>query len=184
MTGPLSTYTDRAVVVGENRSAELSGDGVYRYNLTRRWAYEAPQALWIMCNPSTADGTHDDATIRRCRTFTKRERCGGFEVRNLFAWRATDINDLLAAEDEGIDVVGPSNHAAQWFEPRRELIICAWGSVAAKVPGFADRIVMLHRYAVETHQALWCLGTNKDGQPCHPVRLGNDTRLIAYAPKI
>ena len=47
-----------------------------------------------MLNPSTADETDDDPTIRRCIEFAKRDGYGGIHVVNLFAIRATDPKEL------------------------------------------------------------------------------------------
>lgn len=71
------------------QSATISECGRYRYRLTRRFA-DGPCATFVMLNPSTADETIDDPTIRRCRNFAIREGCGGLVVVNLFAYRATD----------------------------------------------------------------------------------------------
>ncbi len=40
-------------------------------------------------NPSTADETEDDPTIRRCINFAKTWGYGGLCMTNLFAYRAT-----------------------------------------------------------------------------------------------
>lgn len=37
-------------------SAELSPDGVYRYRLDRAWDDSLPRLVFLMLNPSTADG--------------------------------------------------------------------------------------------------------------------------------
>ena len=61
----------------EQRSgAIISACGQYRYHLWRRWDELLPTMVWVMLNPSTADATEDDPTIRRCIGFAKREGCG------------------------------------------------------------------------------------------------------------
>ena len=47
----------------DEKGAELSPDGVYRYTLTREWE-DGRCVCWLMFNPSTADATLNDATIR------------------------------------------------------------------------------------------------------------------------
>ena len=46
--------------------------------------------MFIGLNPSTADETIDDPTIRRCISFSKDWGYGALCMTNLFAFRATD----------------------------------------------------------------------------------------------
>ena len=52
-----------------DNDAELSSDGIYRYALTRQWA-DGQCVGWLMFNPSTADASTNDATIRKCMGFS------------------------------------------------------------------------------------------------------------------
>ncbi|MFD3920195.1 DUF1643 domain-containing protein [Streptomyces sp. NPDC058595] len=88
------------------RTALISDCGRYRYRLTRTWG-PGPAAVMVMLNPSTADGTQDDPTVRRCVTFADAWGCGGLIVVNLYAWRATKRAELKLAPDP----VGPDNDA-------------------------------------------------------------------------
>jgi hypothetical protein len=54
-------------------SAVISPCGLYRYRLERHGLSGAGGVAWIMVNPSTADATQDDATIRKVIGFTERE---------------------------------------------------------------------------------------------------------------
>ena len=77
-------------------TARLSDDGRFRYYLTRRWG-EGPALGWVMLNPSTADATTDDATIRRVLRFTEAAGYHALEVVNLYAWRARDRKVLVSS---------------------------------------------------------------------------------------
>lgn len=44
------------------RAAQISECGRYRYQLARWWDETLPRALFVMLNPSSADGVHEDAT--------------------------------------------------------------------------------------------------------------------------
>jgi len=171
------------VVVDETRdlaghlsTAVLSADGVYRYLLTRIWQPARPLAVWIMLNPSTADANHDDPTLRRVTTFTRRAGCGGLAVVNLYALRSTDP----AALRDHPDPVGPLNDAfVRRATAEAGLVICAWGG-SFPAP---DRAQAVTRLLARTGARLRCLGTTTSGQPKHPVRLPNATPLVPYHPE-
>ena len=57
-------------------SADISDDGMYRYWLSRRLSMGERTVLFVGLNPSTADATKDDPTIRRCVGFA---RAWGFD---------------------------------------------------------------------------------------------------------
>jgi hypothetical protein len=149
-------------------TAILSACGLYRYRLTRRWA-DRPTCGFIMLNPSTADASQDDPTIRRCIGFAKREHCGALIVVNLFAFRATKPAALLDAADP----VGP-NADHELLDAIAEVdgpLIAAWGSWAYINPRAADITAMIGRHCV-------CLGKTIDGHPRHPLYVKGDAPLI------
>jgi hypothetical protein len=154
----------------------------YRYRLRRPWSDDPSRALWIMLNPSTADARDDDATIRRCISFSKRWGMGGLVVVNLFAWRSTDPDAMFGAID---DTIGPDNAKALEAEIRNRrnaLIVCAWGT--HRIKRYRERIA-LRAFAVRalirrSGRGAACLGRTKDGQPRHPCRLEGETALEAY----
>ena len=61
-------------------AAVLSPCGRYRYTLERAWAPNPRYLMWVMLNPSTADATQDDATIRRCIRIGESHRTRGREM--------------------------------------------------------------------------------------------------------
>lgn len=165
------------------RDAVISGCGLYRYQLRRIWGAPEPDpdsgncstCTFVMLNPSTADGQHDDQTIRKCIGFAQREGCGQLEVLNLFAWRATSPTDMFKAKEP----IGPENdqYLGTLAGLGSRLIIAAWG--VHGVHRNRDREVM----AMLSQQPLWCLGTTKFGQPKHPLYLAADTPLEPFNAK-
>lgn len=147
-------------------TAEISPCGLYRYRLTRTWDAAAPAVVFVMLNPSTADASEDDPTIRRCLGFARRERAGGLVVANLFAFRATDPKAL----EDAADPIGPDN--ARWIETCvRETsgpIVAAWG---ASVPKRLDLLVHMRVVALLPLDRLRCLGRTASGAPRHPLYL-------------
>ncbi len=147
-------------------TAETSPCGLYRYRLTRTWDAAAPAVVFVMLNPSTADASEDDPTIRRCLGFARRERAGGLVVANLFAFRATDPKAL----EDAADPIGPDN--ARWISTCvRETsgpVVAAWG---ASVPRRHEDIVGRTVIPLLPVDRLRCLGRTASGAPRHPLYL-------------
>lgn len=109
----------------DRRGALISDDGVYRYRLHRTWDSAKPTVAFLMLNPSTADATEDDPTIRRCIGFAKEWGYGTLIVGNLFALRSTDPERLT----EHPEPVGPENDAhLMSICGAADQTIAAWGT--------------------------------------------------------
>ena len=94
---------------GMEKGARFSESRTHRYALWRIWEKGAPMVMFVGLNPSTADETQDDPTIRRCIDFAKRWGYGGLYMLNIFAFRATNPKDMKAAADPvGPDRAAPS----------------------------------------------------------------------------
>jgi hypothetical protein len=151
------------------RRATMSVDGIYRYDLERRWNdadEDSPLVLWCMLNPSTADGLVDDATIRRCIGFTDSWGFGRLVVVNLYAYRATNpkvLRKLTTAERFGANY----SHLQDWIQsPLTRIFVCAWGN--RRIDPFSFLIRDATRYA---------LAYTKRGEPSHPLYLPADSQL-------
>lgn len=189
-----------------DKGATISSCGRYRYRLWREWRLWPEPAKWhmwtnddgtpivdgagkqlgeplscifIMLNPSTADGDEDDPTIRRCVGYARRWGYDRLEVINLFAHRATDPASLLALNDND-DPVGPENRSAF----RRVLngdypvgqIVCAWGAHGGHLGQDETALGWLGE------RARFALGLTKDGHPKHPLYLKADAELVPFRP--
>lgn len=153
------------------KDAYISDDGLYRYNLVRDWDPDLSSMLFVMLNPSTADASEDDPTIRRCLGFAERENCGAIEVVNLFAFRATDPKDMLAAEDP----IGPENDLViRQALADSDVVVCAWGSKGSHMG--RDQAV-LHIIREEGRTPLALRISEKTGNPWHPLYLPADSPL-------
>lgn len=106
-----------------SRGATFDLERVYRYSLWREWDPSLRGVLFLMLNPSTADETQVDPTLRRCLGYAQRRGFGSFAVANLSALRSTDPRVLKMAADP----VGPGNDAALVeFAHRSALVVCGW----------------------------------------------------------
>jgi hypothetical protein len=164
---------------GVKRGAVISDDGKYRYRLWREWDPTLPTCCFVMLNPSTADANMDDPTIRRCMAFARREGCGRLEVVNLFAWRATDPQELRALND--FDKACGPDHEKHLGDAtlKAKIIVAAWGACAS----FGKRGSALQAAMGQARDhglPIFCLGKTKDGYPKHPLYLASDTPLEPY----
>ena len=128
-----------------HRGADISEDGRYRYVLWRDGLVgdDDRACLFIMLNPSTADATKDDPTIRKCIGFCKRWGYGQLFVVNLFAFRTTDPKWLLSG---AVDPVGPCNNMAiTGMALCCGDIVCAWGAPT----GALGRLVAVREVAAQ-----------------------------------
>ena len=146
-------------VAGDRRSgAVFDPTRRYRYSLWRVWERSAGVVLWIMLNPSTADESVLDPTLRRCQDYARRWGFGGFEVANLYAYRSPNPDDLWRQDDP----VGPLNDRAILLHcAQAKLVMVGWGGKAK-----SDRVS-----AIQTLLPIgtMCLRKNADGSPVHPL---------------
>lgn len=155
--------------------AILSSCRSYRYRLDRWWSATGDCVVWVMLNPSTADASLNDATIRKCVGFSKRWGYGRLIVVNLFALRSTDPTALA----RNIDAVGVQNdyHIVQALESAAEVIV-AWGCQQhMSTEGLRQRPAQLAKLieALRPDVEVNCLGYRKDGAPRHPLILAYNT---------
>jgi len=156
--------------------AVISPCGQYRYHLWRIWNEDLPTMVWVMLNPSTADATEDDPTIRRCIGFAKREGCGSISVKNVFALRSTDPSALA----KHADPIGPDNY--NWLIHSRgvsllTISVAGWG---ARRP--EKRLATGYKQAEAAMRICdaYCFGKTKGGDPRHPLYLPKNADKIAY----
>lgn len=165
-------------------SADISPCGTYRYALTRSWDATLRTVSWVMLNPSTADETQDDPTIRKCIGFAQRLGFGSMIVVNLYAFRATDPKSLVMYRARGTDVCGPDNDEyIRRAASTTAVTIVAWGACRVAQHRAHETIKILqavsatHRHSGVHLHVLRCLGTNVDGSPRHPLMLPYSTPL-------
>ena len=163
----------------DNNGAIISDDGQYRYHLWRVWDEEKPILIFVMMNPSTADASEDDPTIRKCIGFAERDGYGGISVKNVFALRATDPRELLVHPDP----IGPDN----WDHLIRARnvslltrLVVAWGNRIGPKRRSRFRTAYCNAASACVQQSAYCLGTNKSGDPKHPLYLAGNTPFVPW----
>lgn len=140
----------------------------YRYKLTRKWA-DGPEVLFVMLNPSTADASQDDPTIKRCISFAKDWGFGSLAVANLFAYRTPSPDQLISSEEP----IGAEND--RWLHGTSvgaDLTIAAWGNHGQ----FRGRGREVAATLIRPHY----LRLTKLGEPSHPLYLRKDSQPVPW----
>lgn len=156
----------------EHRNADFSEDRIYRYSLTIIWDARRPSLGMIGLNPSVADEWRDDNTVRREKCYAKDWGFGGLVKANMYAYISTDREVLYHVEDP----IGPRNTVDFMLEKFSQCpkVVACWGVDAAKVnPERVEKV--LHGFP-----HLYCLGTNGDNSPKHPLYLPKELTPVPY----
>jgi hypothetical protein len=152
-----------------SQKARFSRCKTYRFSLSRSWSGGSGKAVFIGLNPSTADQAEDDPTIRRCVGFAQAWGCNSLEIVNLFAYRATNPEDLKRSAKP----IGRDNDRwiAAAISEAAESIAC-WGNHGA----FLARSESIR----DRYPKLLCLGINASGEPKHPLYIKATQTPFAY----
>ena len=155
-------------------SALFSPCRTHRYRLTRELAGNGGTLFFIGLNPSTADETHNDPTIRRCMDFAERWGHSRLVVGNLFSYRATHPKDLRKARDPN----GPESNPILLKEARNaSQILIGWGVHGTHRDRNQEVLDLLDSFP------LFCLGRTKNGHPRHPLYIRASTLPESYSSK-
>lgn len=184
-----------AILAEAMEAAPAIAAGEHRYWLSRHvpdlWVDHAyGRTLFVMLNPSTADATTDDATVRKCLGFTKRFGATGHGIVNLFTRRATNPANLPGLVDlNGADADLTIRAAILWLSAKgwpnqTSRLIFAYGAppwadadLGRHTPGArmlrlqGERIAFVRQVAEAAGFKPWALGLTAKGWPRHPSRL-------------
>lgn len=154
----------------------LSDDRIYRYTLWRSWADDLFHnhtnegfIMFIGLNPSTADETLDDPTIRKCMGFAKRWGYLTICMTNLFAFRATEPRAMKGHPHP----IGPDND--RWLAAiarEASIIVACWG-VNGQHMGRDQEVMKLL-------DNMECLRLTQAGHPEHPLYVPYTAERIPF----
>jgi len=154
-------------------SAIISSCGLYRYVLQRRWG-AGTQCLFVGLNPSTADGSTDDATTRKCISLASSWGFSGMTIANLFAVRCRHPQILSTHRDP----IGPEND--RFLLPAIEqshTLVAMWGNHGLKSYGLSAR---RDQCILSLSNDWQCVGITQQGAPRHPLYVTNRSRLMKF----
>lgn len=155
------------------RDARISKCGSYRYLLNRRWE-DGRIMTFVMLNPSTADAETDDATIRKCIGFAKKNGFGAVSVVNLYAFRATKPSDLKA---NGFPVGDDNDAYIQHAMLNTDRVVLAWGDNAREQ---VERVNQVLKIIKESGHRPYALKLTTKGVPSHPLMLPYSCELFDF----
>lgn len=159
-------------------AAVLSDCGRYRYRLDRKVAEAGAVYAFFGVNPSTADASLDDATVRKWRGFVARWGGSRFIVGNVFAYRSTDVKALATTPDP---IGRLNNDYLKQIIAEADILVPCWGD-QKKVP---TELRLHFRWMSEVLSAsakpVKTFGLSNGGYPKHPLMLGYDTALVDWS---
>jgi hypothetical protein len=149
----------------------------YRFRLEGRLKDGGPTVLLVGVNPSTADETTDDQTVRTIKGFAREHGWSRFIIVNAFAFRATDVRELAHAADPR----HPENEG--WIRSacyEADLVVPCWGS-RRKLPAALHPVLdQTLDTLVGSQRPITAFGVTASGDPRHPLMVAHSTRLQPY----
>lgn len=154
----------------------------FRDTLTRRWG-PGPLAVWLMLNPSTAGAEADDPTSWRVIEFSYAWGFDGALIVNFAPYRSPRPADLWRWLDWENN--GPDWHARDRWQANLGVVEEAARKAAIRIVAFGAELPRRHQLMLDmvlehfrqpsdigADERLYCLGTNPEGSPLHPMARG------------
>jgi hypothetical protein len=153
----------------EDTGAEFSVCRKHRFALWRIWDKSKPLVMFIGLNPSTANESANDHTIKRVRSIVNYNGFGGFYMMNCFSFISTDPDKLIYE--------GDNTENNKWLLKISQLcdeIVFAWG--VFKIVQLKGRDKELRGMFPNAK----ALRITKAGCPWHPLLIPKKTKFIDY----
>lgn len=152
----------------DNSGAKFSECGKYRFILWRVWNRDLPIIAFIGLNPSTANESENDPTIRRVIRFAKEWDFGSVYMLNLFTYITPYPEQLQSCDNPLLRADASLFH----YGNIANKIVFAWGNFKQATERAKEVIALL--------PDAYCLLKNKDGSPRHPLYVPSNVELIKY----
>lgn len=156
----------------DQKNAVFSDCKKYRYALWRIWDEAKPKVMFVGLNPSTANETSDDPTIKRVCLIAKNNGYGGIYMMNCFPFVSTNPDNLWK-----LDGVAENEKWLKRIALKCKTVVFAWGNFD-----------VVKRLGVDYILSQWfpnakALHINKNGSPKHPLYCKSDTQFVEYRQK-
>lgn len=166
-----------------NRTSEFSAQREHRFTLWRcticrsqqctHLLDEKPHIQFIGLNPSTADEVQNDPTVTRCMDFASRWGYDQMVMTNIFAFRATDPEDMKKAEYHAHVT---NNYWILKLAAGAGMVLCGWGNHGT----FQNRGDEVKSFLKIRKIPLHCLKITNLQQPIHPLYQPSDSQPIPF----
>ena len=153
--------------------ANFSNDRKYRYALWRIWDRTKPLVMFIGLNPSTANETENDPTIRSVGRIAKSNGYGGFYMMNCWAFISTDPEKLRDHRFNEL-ICQWNDNMLTTIKAKCKDVVFAWGSFDIVKETGRDRELS------EMFPNAKALFINKNGSPKHPLFCKSDTKFVDW----
>lgn len=139
--------------------------------------FGGPVVALIGVNPSTADATENDATIRKDLGFGEIHGWSRLIKANKFTYRATDVRELKS-------VTKPNHTNADYYLQsicgEADILLPCWGPLSKLPKNLRGRWREVLEIMRASGKPIMCLGVAKDGQPRHTLMLPYSTPLVEW----
>jgi len=156
---------------GNDNGADFSTCGKYRYSLWRIWDKSKPLVMFVGLNPSTANATSDDPTIRRVKSIAANLGYGGVYMMNCFPYISTDPTKLKFGYTDESQY--RNYYQLQDIQEKCKDVIFAWGNFKEVTE---DIQKVLRTYFPNAK----ALHINKNGSPKHPLYCKSDIQPVNF----
>lgn len=149
------------------KGASFSTCRKYRFALWRIWDNSKPKLMFIGLNPSKANESENDNTIKRVVMIAKHNGYGGIYMLNAFAFISTNPDDL-----KDLTFNAANEAALICYSGQAQDVVFAWGDFKV-VRERAKELIKMFPDAKALH-------INKNGSPKHPLYCKKDSPLIDF----
>lgn len=150
--------------------ATLSECRNYRYSLWRIWDESLPKVMFIGLNPSKANETENDPTIKRVMKIAHHNGFGGVYMCNCFPM-VTPYPDQLKTDHTTSD---KNTEELKRVASGCSEIVFAWGNFKEVSHHGVDRLL------IELFPEAKALHINKNGSPKHPLYCKTESKFIRF----
>jgi hypothetical protein len=154
-------------------TAEFNAERTARFSLWRIWDRSKPLVMFIGLNPSTANETDNDPTIKRVIAIAAHNGYGGICMANCWSFISTNPDDLIPFAVNLHDT-WREDIVLKQLAAKCQDVVFAWGNFKIVKETGRDKEIM------QMFPRAYALHINKNGSPKHPLFCRADTKFLNF----